>query len=174
MKKETRTKLISKGWSPEDIKKTEEIISSRSLHDKSRSIAHTNKILFWSVMFVIIIGNTLVALILIPLLLVMSKLAMDFFVVILGFTVGLLFNFLVWEIEQYLTKKEHLFAAVIIPIVAVLDLYAMVKISNSINDVFQITAVRENPMAISALYVIAFLLPYLFTLFYKKKIKTYL
>ena len=83
----------------------------------------------------------------------------------------MLFNFLVWDVEEHLTKKHHLIAGIIIPVLAVFNLYMVTKISNSINTVFKITSVRENPLTISAFYVIAFLLPYLWTLFVKKKIK---
>ena len=173
MKKESKTRLLKKGWSKEEVKKAEEIIAGRVVEDKSRSTAQANRILFWSVLFVMIIGNALIAFVLIPLLLVMTKLAMSFFVIVIGFAVGLLFNFLVWDIEEHLTKKHHLLATTIIPILAIINLYAIVKVSNALNVVFEITAERGDPLTISALYVIAFLIPYLFTLFYKKKIKRY-
>ena len=47
------------------------------------------------------------------------------------------------------------------------------KISNALNAVFEITAERGDPLTVGALYVVAFLLPYLWTLFVKKKIKRY-
>ena len=173
MRRETKAQLIKKGWAREDIKKAEDIIFARNLHDKSRSAIHAHRILFWTVMAVMIIGNALIALVLIPIMLVLNKIGADIFVVIIGLKFGLLFNFLVWDIEEHITRKHHLLAITIIPLIAILDLYAIVRITNAINDVFQITAIREDPVTISALYVIAFLLPYLFTLFYKKKIKTY-
>ena len=164
---------MKKGWSKEEIKKAEDIIAARVLQDKSRTITPANRILFWSVLFVMIIGNALIAFVLIPLLLVMTKLAMSFFVIVIGFAIGLLFNFLVWDIEEHLTRKHHLLAATIIPILAVINLYGITTISNALNEVFEITAERGDPLMISALYVIAFLLPYLFTLLFKKKIKGY-
>ena len=173
IKKESKTRLARKGWSTEEIKKAEDIVEARHLHDKSRSIVHTNRILFWGMMLVIILGNAVVALVLIPILLVMNRIGADIFVVIIGFAIGLLFNFLVWDIEEHLTRNYHLLATIIIPILAVINLYAIVRITNAINDVFEITAIREDPLTISALYVIAFLIPYLWTLFVKKKIKRY-
>jgi hypothetical protein len=173
LKKESEIELLKKGWSKEDIKKAEDIISSRALHDKSKSMAYSNRILFWTVLFVMIIGNALVALVLIPVLLTINKFGADIFVVVIGFAIGLLFNFLVWDIEEHLTKAHHLIASTAIPILAVINLYAIVRIVNALNDVFKITSLRENPLTISALYVIAFLLPYLWTLFVKKKIKAY-
>ena len=173
MKKESKVRLMKKGWGKEDIVKAEDIIASRNVHDKSRSTVFAIRVIFWSILFVMIIGNALVSFVLIPLLLVFNKLAMDIFVIVIGFTIGLLFNFLIWDVGEYLTKKHHLTAAILIPLLGVINLHAVVRISNSVNDVFQITEVRGDPLVVGALYVIAFLAPYLFTLFYKKKIKRY-
>ena len=172
MKKEVKNELVKKGWSKEDIKKTERVIEARKTQDKSRSIIHTNRLLFWGMLFVMVIGNALVSLVLIPILLVLTKLTADIFIFIIGFAVGLWFNLLVWDIE-HLTRKHHLIAVLMIPCLAVVNLYAIVRISNAINDIFVITNIRENPLIISAVYVIAFLLPYLWTVFVKKKIKRY-
>ena len=172
MKKEQKTKLMKKGWSDEEIKKAEEITEAREKRDKSKSIVHSNRLLFWGMLFVMVVGNALVALVLIPIMIVLTKFTADIFVFIIGFFLGLWFNFLVWDIE-HLTRKHHLIAVLIIPALAILDLYAMVRISNAINQVFTITSIREDPLTISTIYVIAFLLPYLWTVLVKKKIKRY-
>jgi len=173
MKKERKEKLMEKGWSNEEIKKAEDIIDDRKLHDKSRSTVHVDRILFWSILFVMVVGNALVAFILIPLLLVLNNLVMDIFVIIIGFSIGLLFNFLIWDIEEHLTRKHHLIAAITIPMLSMFNLYFIVKASNALNVLFDISKVRGNPLIVSAFYVIAFLVPYLWTLFVKKKIKRY-
>jgi len=173
IKKEAKTRLLRKGWTKEELDKAEEIVNEKEAHDKSGSLVHSNRILFWSVMFVIIIGNALIAFILIPMILVFTELAMSVFSLIVGLLAGLLFNFLVWDIEDNLQRRHHVIAILAIPTLAIVNLYGIVRISNAINDVFQITAVREDPLSIAAFYVVGFLIPYLFTLFYKKKIKRY-
>lgn len=173
MKKEREEQLVRKGWSKEEISHAEKIIESRKFQDKSRSTVHTHRVLFWSVLVMMIIGNALVAVVLIPLLLVLTKLTMSLFVLVIGFSFGLLYNFLVWDIEEQLTKKHHLLAAFIVPGIAIFNLYAIVAMSNAINRLFEITEIQEDPLTISALYVVAFLLPYLWTVFVKKKIKRY-
>ena len=173
IKKETKHKLLKKGWSKEELDKAEEIIDDKEVNDKSGSLSHMNRILFWSIMFVIIIGNAMIAFILIPMILVFTQLAMNIFAVIVGLMAGLLFNFLIWDIEDNLKRKHHVIAILIIPLLAIVNLYGIVRISNAINDVFQISSVREDPLSIAAFYVVGFLAPYLFTLLYKKKIKKY-
>ncbi len=173
MKKENKTKLMKKGWSAEEVNKAENIIEERKLHDKSRSMLRLDRILFWGILFLMAVGNALVAFVLIPMLLVFNKLIMNIFVIVVGFSIGLLFNFLIWDIEEHLTKKHHLIAAFSIPILALFNLYFIVKASNAINILFDISEVKGDPLTVSALYVIAFLIPYLWTLFVKKKIKKY-
>lgn len=171
MQPQTKKRLAKKGWSSEDIKKAEDILKGKK-QDKSRTTGHTNRLLFWGMLFVMVIGNALVSFVLIPILLSMTTIVADLFIFLIGFAIGLWFNLLVWDIE-YLTKKHHLIAILIIPLLAVLNLYAIVRISNALNDVFGITNIRGDALTISAIYVIAFLLPYLWTVFVKKKIKTY-
>ncbi|MBD3354759.1 hypothetical protein GF361_02115 [Candidatus Woesearchaeota archaeon] len=173
MKKERKTELMKKGWSKEEIKNAEDIIEDRKLHDKSRSMLRLDRILFWGILFMMAVGNALVAFILIPLLLVFNKLVMNLFVIVIGFSIGVLFNFLIWDIEEHLTRKHHLIAALSIPILALFNMYFIVKASNAINILFDISEVKGDPVTVSALYAIAFLLPYLWTLFVNKKIKKY-
>ncbi|MBW2996494.1 hypothetical protein KY332_04305 [Candidatus Woesearchaeota archaeon] len=173
MKRESKTELAKKGWSKEDIDKAENIIKNRREQDKSGSVAYIDKVLFWGILFVMVVGNTLVSFGIIPLFLVFDHLAMDLFIIVIGFSVGLLFNFLIWNVEEHLTRKHHLTAVVIIPFLAVLNLYFMVTVSNAINNAFNLSSVRDSPLTISALYVIAFLVPYLWTLLVRKKIKRY-
>ncbi|MEE9525296.1 MAG: hypothetical protein V3V78_01675 [Candidatus Woesearchaeota archaeon] len=173
MKKESKVELMKKGWSKDDITKAEAIIGGRNVHDKSKSASYIDRVLFWGMILVMIVGNALIAFILIPLLLVFDKLAADIFVMVIGFVVGVLFNFLIWDMEERLTVKHHVIAATTIPVLAIFNLYIIVRMSNAINVVFDISEVRGDPLTISALYVIAFLLPYLWTLFVKKKIKKY-
>ena len=162
---------MRKGWTEDEIKKAENIISSRTLKDKSRSLIFSIRILSWMVIFVIIIGNSLFSIMLIPILLAFNRIAVNILIIFLGFFVGVLFNFLIWDIEEQITKTHHALAISLIPLLSILNLYAIVRISNAVNDVFKISETRENPLIISALYVVAFLLPYLWTLFVHNKIK---
>lgn len=172
MREEQKKYLRKKGWSDPDIKKAETIMEESHKQDKSRSGVHTNRVVFWGMLFVMVIGNTLVSLILIPILLAFNRIAADIFVAIIGFVIGLWFNLLVWDID-HITRRHHLIAALTIPGLAVVNLYAITRITNAINDVFVITDLREDPLVVSAIYVISFILPYLWTVFAKKKIKKY-
>ena len=169
MKKETIRSLKRKGWSEDEVNKAEKIIQARKIQDKSRTSVYTNRILYWTVIFVIIIGNFMISLMLVPFLLVFNKLAMDVLVVVVGFAFGALFNLLILDIEQ-VSKRHHLIAAIIIPVLALINISVMTTIANALNEVLRTSTIRESPITVSVLYVVAFMLPYLWSVFVKKKV----
>ncbi len=169
MRKETIAQLKKKGWSLDDIRKAEDIIASRAVKDKSKTTHHFERVLYWTVILVIIIGNFIVSLGITPILLAMNQAAVDVIIILLGFAFGLLFNLLILDLE-FVSKKHHLIALVIIPLAALINLSVIVNITNAVNDVLQISNVRNNPITMSVLYVLAFLAPYLWTVLVKKKI----
>lgn len=169
MKSETIRMLKRKGWSHEEMEKAQKIIDKRITHDKSRSMSLSNKVVFWSVVFVIILGNFIISMLLIPFLIILEKLALDIFVIILGFAFGTLFNLVLTDI-RYVDRKYHLIAGVAIPVLAVFNLSLMTQAANALNNVLGLTAGRANPVTISILYTIAFITPYLWSLLVTKKV----
>ena len=169
MKKETIDTLKRRGWSPEDIDDTEKIIEERRASDKSRTSLFTSRILYWAVIFLMILGNFIISLLLVPFLLVLNKLAMDVVVVILGFSFGLFFNILILDIE-HISKRHHLIAGISIPLLALINIIAMTRLANALNDVLRTSTMRGSPITVSLLYVVAFMMPYLWSVFVKKKI----
>jgi len=168
MREETLRQLKRKGWSDEDINRAHEIINERHTLDKSRSTEFSNRFVYWSVIILIIIGNFLVSLVLVPVLLVTNKIALDIVIAVLGLTFGLLFNFLITNIE-HIERRHHIMAALVIPLLALVNISLMVGIAEAINSVFKFGVVRETPAIAGAIYVIAFILPYLWTVLMKNR-----
>ncbi len=163
MRKKTIEGLREKGWSEEDIKEAEEVISKRKREDKSRTGVFMNKVLYWSAIIVIILGNFIISMFLIPFLLVLKKISLDIIIVTIAFAFGLLFNLLVTDIE-HMEKKHHIFTLVIVPAIALINFIMMVNISNSIAETINLPITRQNPYFIGVIYVVAFILPYVYTL----------
>jgi len=169
MRKETIKSLKRKGWNEEDIENAEKIIESRKSKDKSRTFAYSSRVVYWTVIALMVIGNFAISLMLIPFLLVLNKLTMNIVVVLIGLSFGSFFNLLIMDIEQ-VSKKQHIIAGVIIPVLALINIAVIVRIANSINEALGISIVREGPITISILYIVAFMLPYLWSIFVKKRI----
>ena len=55
MKNKTVRRLKERGWSEEDIRKTEGIIEKRKREDKSRTLPSMNRVLYWSAIVVIVL-----------------------------------------------------------------------------------------------------------------------
>jgi len=170
MKKKEIRRLKEKGWPEEDIKKAADIIERRRREDKSRTYTSMNRVIYWSAIVVIVLGNFIISMFLIPFLLVLKKLSLDIVIVTIAFAFGLLFNLLVTDIE-HVERKHHLFAVIMIPLIALINFIIMVNVADSLAEAMNLSVVRENPYFISALYVGAFILPYLYTLIIKKEYK---
>ena len=156
--------LRKKGWSAKEISKAEKIIEKRHKSDKSKTKPYINRLIYWTVIFVIIIGNLMVSMLLVPFLIVLDKIALDFAIIILGLGFGALFTILVQSVE-YIERKHHLLAAIIIPVSALINIFAVVWMANTLNDLFRFTNLRANPYIIGLMYVVAFVLPYIISLF---------
>lgn len=161
--------LRKKGWTNQEIMHAEEVMKCSNLVDKSRAAASANKVVFWAVIFVIIIGNFILSLLFIPFLLVMHKIAVNVIIVVVGLAFGALFNMLLFDVEG-INNKNHAIAALLIPVLALVNISFMVKVSMAISDYLKIGSTNDNPVSISAVYVIAFMMPYLWSIFVKKKI----
>lgn len=155
MKHDKKTKLKAKGWSEEEIRKTERILEKETKHD-----AHFAKIVFWSALIVIIFANLLISLILTPFLIVFNKWLLYSVVIILAATIGFLYNFLVTDIG-HLEKKHHVLAGIIVPVIALANMVVMVLISNKFIVDIRINNSVHNPWIVSIVFAVAFILPYL-------------
>ncbi|MFH1827692.1 MAG: hypothetical protein ABH824_00360 [Nanoarchaeota archaeon] len=155
MKTEKRKKLLEKGWEEKEIKKAEDILERAEHHD-----VFFSKIVFWSALIVIIFGNLLISLILIPFLIVLNQWVLYSIVTISAIMIGFLYNFLITDIGL-LEKKHHRMASIIIPLIALANMIVMVMISNQfIISMNFIHNQPHNPITLSLVFGFAFIFPY--------------
>jgi len=155
-KKNSRKKLktLKAGWTEEKLKKAEKDLRRKHIHD-----VRLAKIVFWSTILVIVVGNLLMSVALVPFLAVLNRWFLDLVIVILGLVVGFLFNFLLTSIE-HLEDHHKIIAAVIIPIIALVNVIFIVLVANEMIEAILIDNARHNPWLIGILYGTAFVLPY--------------
>ena len=169
MKTETAKKLKEKGWTSEDITSADRIISARTRLDKSRSLPAADRVVFWSVFAVIVVLNFAVSVVLVPFLLVLEKGGLEFIIVIIGLSFGVLFAFL--TNLSNISREHQIFAGIFIPLIALFNFILMVYIANRISSSLGIGALQQNPYFIAGIYVVAFIAPYLVDVFLKKVYK---
>ncbi len=163
MARNIKLHLKEKGWSEREIKHAESILHHRATHD-----VHFSKIVFWCALFVTIIGNIVLSLILVPFLLLLNNLIVYAIVVLLALMMGFIYNFLVTDIG-HLQLKHHLLAAIIIPCIALANIFIMVLASNKLVARAELQAAPQNAGIIAFLFAIVFMIPYLVDQFLLKR-----
>ena len=160
-------KLKARGWSESEIKKINSIISSKN--EKYIEFGKgLNRILFMTALVVITLCMVGVAIFLIPFLIVVSNYYLYLIVVALGVIFGLLFNFIVQDIE-HLEPKHHFFAGIFIPVIALLALGISVHVANRVDAVLDFE-LHHNPWIIGSIFVVVFLIPFIISSIKKKSL----
>ena len=126
-----------------------------------------NKLVYWLALLVTIIGNLIISAALIPFLIVMKDVSLYVIIITLGIAFGLLFDLLLKDIEN-IDFKHHIIAGIFIPGIAAVNLYIITTLANRLIEILEVTNVKQNPIMISIIYIIAFMLPFIIS---KVKIK---
>jgi len=158
-------RLAEKGWSKRDISKTVRIIRKAKKHPKIRVLDES---VYWFSLLLAIIGNFIISVSLIPVLLVLQSFPLYLVLITIGVAFGLLFELLIRTIE-HLEVQEHLFLGIIVPAIAVFNVFIIVVFSNSLEEVIKIDN-PQNPLMIGVVYAGAFILPYAFYQLFLKKL----
>lgn len=160
--KDLASRLKEKGWTQKEISKAIKIIST-SEKNKPKLIVVLDKLVYWFALILAIIGNLIISVVLIPFLLVLNYMQLYFVITIIAFSFGLLFSLLLRDIEG-LDKRHHIIAGIFIPCLALINIYVMVNLANYLDKIFKLTKVTHNPVLISIVYAVFFILPYIFYL----------
>jgi hypothetical protein len=158
MKKRTKEHLQKKGWNDKEIRKAEVLLEREEKHDP-----FLLKLVFWSALVVIIFANLIVSLILIPFLIVLNAGVLYLIIILLGGTIGFLYNFLITDMGHF-GSKHHIAASIIIPLIAITNMILMVTLGNKFINNLKINNVEHNPWLIAIIFAVAFILPSLWQL----------
>ncbi|MAE43147.1 hypothetical protein CMO93_05215 [Candidatus Woesearchaeota archaeon] len=161
-----KKKLLEKGWKKSDINRTLKIIE-KAKANKHHHIKILDKSVYWISLIIAIIGNFIISLSLIPLLLALKSFPLYLVLITIGISFGLLFELLIRTIEN-LETRHHIFLTVIIPLVAIINVFIIVLFSNRLEEIINIQN-PQNPLIIGIVYAGAFIIPYaVYQLFLKK------
>lgn len=131
------------------MKKEAKIQYAKSMH----------RIHYWLTLMILTICSFFITIILIPFMLVLNNMAIYFIVIILGLFFGLIFTFVVLDLE-HLEKHHHVFAGLFIPLVALINMLVLIILTSRIAAILEIN-IQRDPIIISVLYLGSFVLPYL-------------
>jgi hypothetical protein len=154
MKHHRKRDLLNKGWQEHEIDHAEKIIDRKDAND-----IHFARVVFWSALIVVIFGNLIVSLVLIPFLIVLNSFTLYAAIILLAGSVGFLYNLLITDI-QHLERKHHITAGILIPLLAIMNMIIMVITANRLITAVDVKNPLHNPFLAGVVFAIAFLIPY--------------
>lgn len=122
----------------------------------------SSRVLYWLALLALVVFNFLIFLLLVPLAIFLDSFQRHAVAAAVGLVFGLVFNFLVIDIE-HLEPRHHLTAALLIPIVAALNLFIMTSLTNIFRGIWELPQ-AGGALTESAAYAALFLAPYLYSL----------
>jgi hypothetical protein len=156
-------RLKNRGWTDNDIQKAVSIIQQAN-NKKPKNIRFLDSIIYWSVLFVALIGNFVISIILIPFMLTIPGLRLIFIIFIIGFAFGAFFDLLIKDLRN-INNKEVIVAGIFLPLLALINVSLMVEFSNYLQQKLGLLTGQQNPFTISITYVLAFIMPYVIRIF---------
>ncbi len=160
MAKTLAQKLAEKGWTKEEIDKTLNIMySPEKSEGRAGYTRRINPIIYWTALIVMIIGNLIVSVVLIPFLLLLTGFQLYLVIAITAFAFGAMFNLVINDIE-HIDPQHHIIAGIFIPAFAIVTVFVMVNVANRLSFVVQ-SPIQQSPVVVSIIYVVFFMLPYI-------------
>ncbi|MCF7798692.1 hypothetical protein K9M74_02210 [Candidatus Woesearchaeota archaeon] len=160
------TTLKEKGWNDEEIERAREILIRAEEKKHPRKLA-IEKMLFWFMLGIIVVGTILGAWIIEPLLLVTTQTQAIISVVIFGLLFGSLATILFRDIEQ-LQTHHHIVLSLIIPLTAILTSIIITKQAKIIATALALKT-NHNPYILGIAYAVTSLIPYIIFMSIQRK-----
>lgn len=152
------TNLAAQGWSQQDIRKATTILQEAPAK-RSPWIRVLDSILYWVLLGVAILANFIISIVLVPFLLVLTGPLLYGALFFLGLVFGTMLDVVVRETE-YLQKKHVIVAEVLIPAIALINIYMITRLSNKLAAIMELPGSNNSPLYVALVYVIAFALPH--------------
>ena len=149
--------LTQQGWSPQDIRKTTAILEQAHEH-KTPVIRFFDVVVYWTAIAISILANFVLSVVLIPFVMVLHEAALYFIILLIGLSFGAVLSFILRSIEKI--GSQQVVAELFIPVLALINVYMMTRLANSLAVKIGISQGIQNPFIVSGAYVIAFSAPY--------------
>ena len=150
-----------KGWHRREIERSLENVRAGPSEKTHALYGYSRNIVYWTTILVVLIANMVAAVVLVPVMMLAGSAFVYLVIMLLGLLIGIIFTHLISDIE-HLEGKHHVFAALFIPALAVLNILVLLPVAHAYSSLLQISR-AQNPLVIVSVYVLAFLLPYLWS-----------
>ena len=151
-------RLEAKGWSKKDIIEAVDIIKNAK-ENKTKASLFLEKKIYWILLVIISVANFAIAVALIPILIALNGFVLYAIIIIIGVVFGLIFEIVIRSME-HLEKKHHIFLVLLIPSIALVNVFFMASMSNTLSKILSLRNI-QNQTIISLIYAASFVLPYI-------------
>lgn len=159
-------RLEKRGWSKKEILKAVGIIQDAK-QNKPKDVKFLDRRIYWILLAVVIAANFAISIALMPVLMALKGIFLYFVLVVMGILFGLLLELVIRSIE-HLEKRHHTVLAVLIPLIALINLLVVSNVSNDLSKILGLTNLH-NPVIVAVAYAASFVLPYAIYRFVLKK-----
>lgn len=155
MDEEIKKRLFQKGWSKEEVEHASHVVNNpKEGHFHIKRNLHLTG--YWFLMLGLVALNVVAVVFMIPLILLINLPWIYFVAIIAGLGCGLIFNWLVLEIE-HLEHEHHLAALLIVPLLTLLDVIVIYVI---LDDIKNKVVLSYNPDPVVFYFGLCFIIPY--------------
>ncbi len=155
-------RLEKRGWKKKEIAEAAWIIrrAKQSADPESRLLQQR---VYRILLIVIVVANFAISVALMPLMIALKGPFLYFILVVMGISFGLLFELVIRSIEHF-ERKHHVILAYFIPVIALVNIFTITKISNGLARTLGMKNI-QNPLMIGIVYSVSFVLPYIIARF---------
>ena len=160
--------LLSKGWSVSEIEHASKIIEEAE-NKKHIGIRFLDKSIYWALLFLLLLGNIICSIFLIPFIFAIKNFFAIIMVAIIGFIFGMIFSILISDIErtEYKNRDKHILTLIIS---GVINVGLIINFTKDFSTRSNLKLIYD-PYYVSIVYLIAFLIPHIVYLIFQKKEK---
>ncbi len=153
-------RLRQKGWTREEIIQTVEILKKEH-EKKSWVMKWLNRIIFWGALVLLIFGNMIISVVLIPIMLISTPFLLYPGLLVIGATFGALYTIIIGDIEK-IEDTPKIMPELFIPAIALINVYIMTVLSNQLALMLSMHLAVHTPIFVAAAYVAGFVMPLIY------------
>ncbi len=149
-------RLEKRGWTPDEISHVQKAFFSEEAKQGVQAV-QLNRLMYWMIFLVMLIGNLILSIAFIPLYITITEWALLLVLGVVGISFGSVFNLMIKDLK-HIDPRHYTAGLILLPAIAVADIFLVLFFVNKFavnGSVF----LQQNPVHLSVVYVIAFMLP---------------
>jgi len=156
-----KEKLLKKGWTIEEIEDAERLLLGAPAK-RTEKVKTLDKVVFWGALLLVLVGNFVLSVMLIPFLLFATPLYLYPGMMFLGLIFGLLFDIIVIDIEK-IEDRPVVKPGLFLFAVAAINIFIVTMLSNQLAIALQFERGVHTAILVSLVYIIGFMAPYMYS-----------